>query len=106
MAHPLVNDVGVIGVPDSERGSVVKAFVVLSSEMTEKSGVSDELKAHVKNSLGPHKQPRIVEIVKKLPRTRTGKISRAALRDIDRVGTESRAARYFDTDSNKGISTK
>ncbi|SVD66821.1 uncharacterized protein METZ01_LOCUS419675, partial [marine metagenome] len=101
--HPLVNDAGVVGVPDSERGSVVKAFIVLSSKITEQNGVSDQLKAHVKNALGPHKQPRIVEFVDKLPRTRTGKISRSDLRDIDRLGNESGANRNFNSGSNKGI---
>ena len=48
----------------------------------------------------------IVEIVEKLPRTRTGKISRADLRDIDRLGTERSVNRNTDFDSNKGILKK
>jgi acetyl-CoA synthetase len=82
LSHPLVSDVGVVGIPDDNRGAVVKAFVVLSSELSDKQDACKQLIAHVKNTLGPHKQPREVEFVESLPRTRTGKISRASLREI------------------------
>ena len=81
LAHPLVSDAGVVGVPNSERGSVVKAFIVSLCDPEDHDDLVGQLKAHVKERLGPHKQPRVVEFLEQLPRTRTGKISRSALRD-------------------------
>lgn len=85
LAHPLVSDAGVVGVPDSERGSVVKAFIVSLCDPEDHDDLVGQLKAHVKERLGPHKQPRVVEFLEQLPRTRTGKISRSALRDQNRL---------------------
>jgi 2-aminobenzoate-CoA ligase len=75
LAHPAVAECGVVGKPDAERGMIVKAFVVLKGNATEK-----ELQEHVKQAIAPYKYPREIEFVSALPRTETGKLQRFKLR--------------------------
>ena len=78
--HPSVKEAAVVGVPDSYRGETVKAFVSLVDEAGDKIS-SDELVAFCKERLAAYKYPRIVEIVKEIPKTMTGKMLRRKLRD-------------------------
>ena len=80
LLHPDVAECGVIGVPDEERGMIVKAFVVLKSHAHSSEQQIKVLQDYVKNTIAPYKYPRIVEFVEKLPRTETGKLQRFALR--------------------------
>jgi 2-aminobenzoate-CoA ligase len=81
LAHPAVAECGVVGWPDEERGTVVKACVVLKPG----NGADDEMKKrlqdHVKNAIAPYKYPRLIEFVDALPRTETGKLQRFRLRN-------------------------
>lgn len=86
MKHEAVIDAAVVGTPDRERGEIVTAFVVLSSAgrellATDKAAVVAELQQHVRTSTAPYKYPRRIEFLNNLPRTPTGKVRRAALRD-------------------------
>lgn len=80
MQHPAVAECGVIGLPDDERGMVVKAFVVLKPDVESSAACVKLLQDHVKATLAPFKYPRQIEFVDKLPRTETGKLQRFKLR--------------------------
>ena len=81
MQHPSVAECGVIGLPDKERGMVVKAFVVLKPGVAGDGACIKLLQDHVKAVLAPFKYPRHVEFVLSLPRTETGKLQRFKLRN-------------------------
>ncbi|HDD57423.1 MAG TPA: acetyl-CoA synthetase, partial [Thermoplasmatales archaeon] len=69
-----------IGVPDPVRGNIVKAFVVLAEGYEPSEELTKELQEHVKRVTAPYKYPRVIEYVKELPKTLSGKIKRAELR--------------------------
>jgi len=75
-ANPKVLEVGVAGIPDSLRGEVVKAWVVVKPGETL---TEDEIKVWSKKSLAVYKVPRQVEFRTELPKTTVGKILRREL---------------------------
>ena len=79
VSHPAVAEAAAVAAPDEERGSVVRAVVVLrGGEPSEQ--LSRELQDHVKSVTAPYKYPRIVEFAESLPKTSSGKIRRGELR--------------------------
>lgn len=75
---PGVAEAAVVGIPDEERGEVVKALVV------PRSGVKVDLAAleiHCREHMGKHKRPRVVEIVTELPKNFLGKVLRRKIRE-------------------------
>jgi 2-aminobenzoate-CoA ligase len=82
--HPKVAECAVIGSPSEERGEIVKAFVVLKAEITNSDLLRRELQDYVKSQIAPYKYPRAIEFVTELPRSSTGKLQRARLRERER----------------------
>jgi 2-aminobenzoate-CoA ligase len=71
----------VIGAPDEERGQIVKAYVVLADGYEPVDDLTENLQDYVKAQIAPYKYPREIEYVDELPKTETGKIQRAELRE-------------------------
>ena len=83
MTHPSVLECAITAAPDPIRGQVVKATIVLARGYEPTEELKKELQNHVKRVTAPYKYPRIVEFVEELPKTTSGKIRRAALREHD-----------------------
>ncbi len=81
VAHAAVAEAAVVAAPDAERGSVVRAVVVLRDGHAPSPALARELQDHVKSQTAPYKYPRIVEFVAELPKTATGKVRRSAIRE-------------------------
>ena len=83
LSHDAVAECGVVGVPDDERGQLVKAFVVLKEGHVPSHALVIELQTFVKGTVAPYKYPRQIEFCSVLPRTETGKLQRFRLRRND-----------------------
>ncbi|WP_433338354.1 propionyl-CoA synthetase [Spirillospora sp. CA-294931] len=82
-AHPAVAECAVIGVHDALKGQVPRGLVVLKSGAdVDEPALRDELVAMVREQVGPIASLRRIEVVAALPKTRSGKILRGAMRGI------------------------
>ncbi len=79
--HPAVAEAAAVSAPDAERGSIVRAVVVLRDGHAASEALAAELQAHVRERTAPYKYPRRVDFVDELPKTSSGKVRRALLRE-------------------------
>ena len=84
LAHPAVREAGVVGFRDSDGLEKTAAFVELIDDAPAPASpeLAADIIAHCRGHIAAFKAPRRVEFVADLPRTETGKIRRAALREL------------------------
>jgi acetyl-CoA synthetase len=80
VSHPAVTEAAAIGLPDSLKGNIIHATVILAQGSTASDALSNELKNHVSNEIGPIAKPAFVVFADSLPKTRSGKIMRRVLK--------------------------
>ncbi|PWT87850.1 MAG: 2-aminobenzoate-CoA ligase [Proteobacteria bacterium] len=80
LTHPDVRECAVVGIPDTERGQIVQAHVVLTDGVDPSAETAKRLQDHVKATIAPYKYPRSVRFATALPKTLTGKIQRFQLK--------------------------
>ncbi|WP_026653102.1 AMP-binding protein [Butyrivibrio proteoclasticus] len=83
MQHGAVFECAVTAYPSKNRGSVVKASIILNKGFEASDKLKTEVQEFVKKRAAIYKYPRIIKFVKELPRTSNGKISRAKIREAD-----------------------
>ncbi len=81
LEHQAVAEVAAVAAPDDERGAVVRAVIVLCDGFQPSEQLASELQDFVKARTAPYKYPRIVEFADQLPKTASGKVRRASLRE-------------------------
>ena len=81
VAHPAVAEAAVVAAPDDERGAIVRAVVVLRDGHAPGDALARELQDHVKATTAPYKYPRRIDFAAELPKTPSGKVRRALLRE-------------------------
>jgi benzoate-CoA ligase len=81
LGHPAVHEAGVVGYRDAAGLEKAMAFVELATGVERRPGLEEEILAYAREHIAAFKAPRRLEIVDALPRTETGKIRRAELRE-------------------------
>lgn len=81
--HPSVQKAAVVGSPDSERGEIVKAFIVPEPHVLRTEEVKAEIRDFVKARLSMHEYPREIEFIDELPETPDGKLRRKLLKQME-----------------------
>lgn len=81
MAHETVLECAVVGAPDTDRGMVVKAFIVLKDGSMASNELKGEIQNFVKSTVAPYKYPRVIEFMENLPKSATGKLLRKELKN-------------------------
>ncbi len=79
--HPAVLEAAAVGIPDPDRGQIVHAEVVLRPGFAAADSLAEELRVYARGVTAPYKAPRSISFAESLPRTTTGKVRRAAIRE-------------------------
>lgn len=81
IGHPMVVDVAVFGIPNTDFGEEVKAVVQLADPDQASPELQSELIAYCRANMADYKCPRSIDFVAELPRLPTGKLYKKLLRD-------------------------
>ena len=95
--HPAVLEVAVTGVEDKDRGQAVKATIVLQKGYEASKELAKEIQLFTKKVAASYKSPRIIDFVSELPKTISGKIRRATIRDKDAEAQKAENAENAET---------
>jgi acetyl-CoA synthetase len=79
--HPAVALAAVVGKPDPLRTEIVKAFIVLKSQVGASDALASEIQSFVRTRLSAHEYPREIAFIPEMPMTSTGKVIRRLLRE-------------------------
>ena len=83
MKHPAVFECAVTGYPSKNRGTLVKASIILNDGYIPSVTLQNEIQNFVRERVALYKYPRKICFATDLPRTANGKISRAMIRKMD-----------------------
>ena len=83
MRLPYVLECAATSIPDTIRGQAIKASIVLAEGTEASDGLKKEIMKYLRNSLASYKRPKIIEFVTELPKTTSGKIRRAEIKEKD-----------------------
>ena len=83
LSHEAISEAAVIGKPDQDRGSIVKAFVKLHKKYKPSKELKEEIRSFVRENLAAYKAPREIEFVENFIMTSSGKINRRILRETE-----------------------
>lgn len=81
-SHPAVAEVSAIGVEDEIKGEAIAVFVVLKKGVEETEGLHGEIVALIRDNIGPIATPKVLRVVPRLPKTRSGKVMRRVLKAL------------------------
>lgn len=82
VSHPAVVESAVVGKKDDIKGEVPVCFVVLKHGYERSQGLVDDLKLHIRNTIGPIASPSDIYFVPNMPKTRSGKIMRRVIKSL------------------------
>lgn len=82
LAHPDVQDVGVIAEPDEEFGQRIVAFIQPRANVIDRSALIERLDTYCREKLGSLKTPRRYVMLDSFPRDETGKLFKDRLRQL------------------------
>ncbi len=83
MRIPYVLECAVTSVPDATRGQAIKATIVLTDGTVGDENLKKELKRYFKENIASYKRPRVIEFVKEMPKTISGKVRRVEIKEKD-----------------------
>ena len=79
VGHPALKEAAAVGIPDEIKGNELVCFCVLNNRDIDSGELRSELRARVAKEMGKALQPKAVEIISDLPKTRNGKIMRQVI---------------------------
>ncbi len=82
VSHPAVAEAAVSARPDPVKGEAIVAFVTLKSSAKPSPHLAEELRQHVRKTIGPIASPDSVYFARLLPKTRSGKIMRRVIKAV------------------------